>query len=154
MTDTRHKEGGLLQSDTRSRRSCARSWRGLISLVGAIATTACSSGTAPNVACTLNYVYGLAIRVQNAATGSALSDSALVQVMDGAYVETYRYLGPPNQQFSGTISAAGERAGTYSIAIRKAGFAPFDTAGIRVTRDACHVHTVTVIANLQPVTGG
>ena len=118
-----------------------------------ISATACSI-SAPTVVCTDQIVPGIVIKVQNAATGAPVTDSADVQVTDGSYVETYRYLGPPNQQLTGTITAAGERAGTYGISVRKIGFAPYDTAGVRVTKDVCHVHTVTVVASLQPIPSG
>lgn len=119
-----------------------------------LATTACSSSTPTGVMCTALYAYGISLKVQNAATGAPITDSATVVITDGSYVESYDYLGAPGQPTSGLLSAAGERAGTYSISIRKNGFAPYDTAGIEVTRDVCHVHTVQVTANLDPRSGG
>jgi hypothetical protein len=131
-----------------------RHWTILVACVAQLAVTGCSSSTPTGVACTAIYVYGISLEVQNALTGARITDSAAVQVTDGSYVESYNYLGPASQPYSGVLSAAGERAGTYSISIRKNGFAPYDTTGIKVTRDLCHVHPVEVIANLQPVAGG
>ena len=72
-------------------------------------------------------------------------------------MESYNYLGAAGQPASGTISAAGERAGTYSISIRKTGFSPYDTTGVTVTKDACHVQPVQpvqVLAKLEPLAAG
>jgi pectin methylesterase-like acyl-CoA thioesterase len=120
-------------------------------VIGLVGLSACSGTVSapPNVVCTMIYVYGLNIQVQNAATGAPVTDSATVKVTDGSYVETYNVL-----RSDGTIGAAGERAGTYSVSIRKNGFAPYDTAGVRVTRDVCHVTPVHVTAKLQQVAGG
>jgi len=120
--------------------------------VALLTAMACSGSTPTGVACTAIYVYGISLKVQNAATGAPITDSATVRITDGSYVESYNFLGPAGQPTSGTLSAAGERAGTYSISIRKAGFAPYDTSGVRVTKDVCHVHPVEVIAKLQPTT--
>jgi len=119
-----------------------------------VAATACSNSGPTGVACSQVYVYGISLKVQNAVTGARITDSAAVQIKDGGYVESYNYLGPADQPTSGVLSVAGERAGTYNISIRKDGFAPYDTAGIKVTRDVCHVHGVQVTANLQPAAGG
>jgi hypothetical protein len=126
----------------------------LLACIALLAATACSGSTPTGVACTEIFVYGIAIKVQNAATGAPITDSAAVRVTDGSYVESYNYLGQPDQPANGVVSAAGERAGTYAISIRKNGFAPYDTAGIKVTRNVCHVNPVQVIAKLQPTTGG
>jgi hypothetical protein len=100
--------------------------------------------------CNALFAYGITLKVQNAATGAPITDSATVVITDGSYVESYDYLGAPGQPTSGLLSAAGERAGTYSISIRKTGFAPYDTVGVKVTRDVCLVHPVRVTANLRP----
>lgn len=129
-------------------------WRSLAVCVGVLAATACSGSTPTGLACSANYVYGLSLEVRNAVSGAPITDSASVVIRDGSYVESYGYLGPAGQPLSGRLSAAGERPGTYSISIRKAGFAPYDTTGIKVTGDVCHVHGVQVIAELQPTGAG
>ncbi len=104
--------------------------------------------------CSGDPVYGLAVTVQNAATGAPITDTAAVVIKDGAYVESYNSLGAAGLPTSGTIHAASERAGTYSITIRKTAFAPYDTAGIVVTKNACHVIPVQVLAKLSPLGAG
>lgn len=115
-------------------------------LLAVLAMAACSSSTSPGVTCTANAVPGISLTVRNAADGTPVTDSANIHISDGSYVEAYGSLGT-----NGVISAALERAGTYAISVRKTNFAPYDTTGVRVTRDACHVHTVQVTASLQPV---
>ncbi len=125
-------------------------WTTIGGSVASLATLACSAAAPTGVACSQLYVFGIALKVQNAVTGAPVTDSASVLVTDGSYVESYGYLGPAGQPLSGMISAAGERAGTYSISIRKTGFMPYDTAGVKVTRNSCHVNPVAIIAKLQP----
>lgn len=115
-------------------------------LLAVLAMSACSSSTSPGVTCTANRVPGISLTVQNAVDGSPVTDSASIRISDGTYVETYNSLGS-----TGVITAAVERPGIYAISIRKTNFAPYTTAGVTVTSDACHVQTVQVIAALQPV---
>ena len=129
-------------------------WVAMSGCVAILGTAACSSSGPTAVACTGDPVYGLAITVENAATGAPVTDSASVVISDGSYVESYHYLGAAGQPASGTIHAASERAGTYNISIRKSGYAAYDTAGVNVTKDACHVQPVQVIAKLDSVTAG
>ncbi|MEO7042627.1 MAG: hypothetical protein ABI035_10240 [Gemmatimonadaceae bacterium] len=124
-------------------------WMTLTVSVAIIASTACSSSASSptGVACTTNIVPGLSITVANASTGAQIIDSAAVSITDGGYTESYTLGGQPG----GVISAANERPGTYNISVRKPQFAPYDTAGVTVTKDACHVQTVQVVAKLQPL---
>jgi len=129
-------------------------WAALTTCVAVLGATACSSSAPTAVACSGGTAYGLAVTVQNAATGAPITDSASVVIKDGSYVESYNSLGAAGQPGSGTIHAASERAGTYSITIRKPAFAAYDTTGVVVTKDACHVIPVQVLAKLQPLVAG
>jgi hypothetical protein len=49
-----------------------------------------------------------------------------------------------------SYAAAHERAGIYSLHLELDGYQAWDTAGIQVNRDECHVRTVNLAAALQP----
>jgi len=45
--------------------------------------------------------------------------------------------------------AAYERAGTYTVTLSQPGYLPWRASLVHVTRDECHVNTVTVTALLE-----
>jgi hypothetical protein len=45
-------------------------------------------------------------------------------------------------------SAAGERPGTYSVEVHRSGYRTWIATNVRVGRDACHVRTRTLRADL------
>ncbi len=51
---------------------------------------------------------------------------------------------------SATVSdaAAGERAGTYDVTIRRPGYSSFSQTGVVVTKNECHVNPVRLEARL------
>jgi hypothetical protein len=49
-----------------------------------------------------------------------------------------------------TLAGAHERAGIYSVQLEAVGYEPWDTAGVRVTEDECHVRTARFTAALEP----
>ena len=106
----------------------------------ALLTNACRS---PLVACNLNLVYGLIIVVTDSSSGAPLGGvETIVEVRDGAYVDTL----PP---FGNEYSGAGERPGTYSVKVQRSGYRVWQSSGIRVREDDCHVIPVRVSARLQ-----
>jgi hypothetical protein len=50
-----------------------------------------------------------------------------------------------------TMIGADERAGTYIVQLEAVGYQPWDTSGIRVTGNECHVRTASLTADLEPV---
>src|SRR5262245_14582210 len=91
-------------------------------------------------ACTAQFVYGLAVTVQDVASGQRICDADVVAI-DGSYRETLRSFGPSE---SCTYSGAGERPGVYELHASKTGFDPASVAGVRVASDPCHVVPVPV----------
>jgi hypothetical protein len=96
-------------------------------------------------ACTAQFVYGLAVTVQDVASGQRICDADVVAV-DGSYRETLRPFGPSE---SCTYSGAGERAGVYELSASKTGFRLASVAGVRVASDPCHVIPVPVTMALE-----
>jgi len=119
-------------------------WIPLMACIAIVSSTACSSSSPTGVACTDVTVPGLTITVQNA-SGAAITDSASISVTDGSYKESYNLDG----KTGGVVNAALERPGTYVVIVHKEGFAPYEADGVVVTKDACHVRTVQVLAQLQ-----
>jgi hypothetical protein len=50
-----------------------------------------------------------------------------------------------------SLMGADERTGRYTVQIEADGYRPWDTAGVQVTADACHVQTERFTAALEPM---
>ncbi len=53
----------------------------------------------------------------------------------------------------GTYPLAYEKAGTYEVTVEQTGYRLWTRGNVQVTRDECHVQTVSLTALLQSVTG-
>jgi hypothetical protein len=99
--------------------------------------------------CTTESVPAIELEVHEIGGGLA-EELARGVVQDGAYQDSLVLWswapGAPIVPIS--YAAAFEREGTYSLHLEAAGHQPWDRAGIRVTRDECHVLTARVIATL------
>lgn len=113
---------------------------------------ACANSSDP-IACTEEARSALAVLVYHGFTDVGIAEGATLVLRDGTFADSVTSpLG-----FSG--SAAGplitpntyERAGTYAVTVRRAGYSQWDTVGVRVTEDVCHVNTLTLTARLQPL---
>jgi hypothetical protein len=115
----------------------------VVIFVSAVAAAACSSAgpSGPgSIACTAQFVYGLAVTVQDKASSQRLCDAEVVAV-SGSYRETLRVFGAAD---SCTYSGAGERAGVYEVQATRAGFQVATVSDVRVAADECHVIPATV----------
>lgn len=116
--------------------------------VAIVAMSAAASCTQPaeSIVCTDLFAYGLTVSVTDSSTQSAMSSGVSVVARDGSYVDSAA-------PFPGasTFALAGERAGTYSVTVRKVGYKDWVKSGIQVTKDVCHVQPVGVTARLQPL---
>jgi hypothetical protein len=104
---------------------------------------ACDEGSLSPVACTEQFVFGLQMEVREADGGAPAAQGAVATVTDGDYVEVVAgpISGGPDALF---LVAAGERAGTYDIEVAREGFETWDTTGVVVDEDICHVITEQV----------
>ena len=122
-----------------------------LSLALAVLTTAgCDVLDSREVACTDNFVFGLVVAVQDSSTGAPAASGAQLIAQDGAWADTVGF--PPNRPDldAQELVSAGERPGTYTVTVRKAGFRDWQRTGVVVTADECHVHPVELTARLQP----
>jgi hypothetical protein len=122
--------------------------RALLAL-SAFALGACDSLDSGPIACTDIFLWGLHVAVQDSATGTPSASGAQLIARDGAYADTSSF--PPNRpDLDGLhLVAAGEREGTYTVTVRKAGFVDWERSGIVVTADECHVRPVALTARLK-----
>lgn len=95
------------------------------------------------VICTALYAYGLTVTVVDAPTGDSLRVAPAGVAHDGSWSETM-------QVFGNHLLGAGERAGTYDITVTAPGYRAWDTTGVKVTADECHVRGVNLTARLAP----
>ena len=102
---------------------------------------ACSNNDA--VSCTAQFVPAVVVEVRDSVTQVPLAGARGI-VQDGTFIDSLRPSG------GSTLQAAGERPGTYRVAVGHAGYADWVVTGVRVQRDICHVVTVTLQAALQP----
>jgi hypothetical protein len=124
-----------------------RSFLGLVAI--AVGALGCWGAKAPHgpdgVVCTAQYVYGLAVVVQDKATGARVCDAEVVALAD-AYRETLEAFGPSE---SCSYSGAGERPGVYELRASKPGFQLATVSAVRVAADECHVIPARVTVNLE-----
>lgn len=111
-------------------------------IAAALVTTGCSQQADPPI-CTALYAYGLTVTTVDASSGDSLTVTPTGIARDGAYSDTMHV-------FGNRLMGAGERAGTYDIMVTAPGYARWDTSGITVTADECHVHGVGLTARLAP----
>jgi hypothetical protein len=115
-------------------------------LVGAAcAETRSPQGPSGGVACTTQFVYGLAVTVQDKASGEPLCDAEVVAIA-GSFRETLQPFGPPE---SCSYAGAGERPGVYTLRAARPGYGPATVGGVQVAADACHVIPVRVTLELE-----
>ena len=122
-----------------------------LSLALAVLTTAgCGVLDSSELYCTGNFVFGLVVAVQDSSTGAPAASGVQLIAQDGAWADTVGF--PPNRPDldAQELVSAGERPGTYTVTVRKAGFRDWQRTGVVVTADECHVHPVELTARLQP----
>ena len=114
-----------------------------IGIVACAALGLVSCDAVEPLACTDQFVYGLAVEVVDATNGVGLAASATLTLRDGDFLQT------STESFDGlTLLGAGERAGTYEVTVSHPGYADWMRSSIEVTADECHVIPVTLRAEL------
>jgi hypothetical protein len=105
------------------------------------------------VSCSADFRTGLEVTVLDARTGELLGDYT-VRVTGqrdrppGALAESARVRAP------GPWRGAGEAPGLYAVRVTRPGHVPWDSAGVRLTADACHVIPVRLRVALAPASPG
>jgi hypothetical protein len=123
-----------------------------LALLASLVTTRLVSACSDPGVCTTDILPAVAVEVRDASTDGFIAGLVRGVVTDGAFEDSLRVIGslgtdPPVQT---TLGGADERAGTYEVHLEAAAYEAWDTAGVRVTRDDCHVRTATFTARLAP----
>lgn len=117
--------------------------RALLLLIAAL-FGACNSTSENPTACTLEARAAINVEVRDSLTGQPAAAGATGVAAEGAYADTL-------DAFSATsLAGAYERAGTYTVTVRKPGYREWRLTGVTVTSDACHVQPVQLQARLVP----
>lgn len=114
--------------------------------IAALAALAMACGNDDPLVCTAEARSGLAVTVRDSVSGLILADQVTAVARDGAYADTAR----SSLISSGIYSLAVERAGTYDVTVDHPSYHQWHRAGVTVTRDECHVQTVSLLARMQP----
>lgn len=127
---------------------------GLLAVAGAAAWIAgCRQLTGPDVVCTGEMRPAIVVEIRHSRTGAALAYGARGVVRDGAYADSLAPAasssGDPHDLYS--RRAADERPGTYAVEVVHEGYQAWSATGVSVGRDACHVRTVELRADLVPL---
>jgi hypothetical protein len=121
----------------------------VVLVAAAVGGSGCMGTRGPSppdgVVCTAQYVFGLAVVVQDKATGARVCDAEVVALAD-SYRETLEAFGPSD---SCSYSGAGERPGVYELRASKPGFQLATVSAVRVAADECHVIPARVTVNLE-----
>jgi len=109
-----------------------------------LVTAACTplpGGTA----CTEEARSGITLTVKHAITNADICDATVIATQ-GSFTETVQPSGGSPCTYAGLY----ERAGTYRVEVRKAGFITATEDNVTVTEDECHVNTVVRTVLLTP----
>lgn len=121
----------------------------VIAAAAVIIPAACSQPDPSNVICTAMYAYGINVGVQDSLTGVPVASGATAIARDGAYADSASI--PASANDNASIGLAGERAGVYSVTVKRAGYSTWLKSSVQVTKDVCHVHPVSLTAKLKPL---
>ena len=99
--------------------------------------------------CTLEARPAIDLEIRDSLTSAPIAENAVARVLDGAFGDSLRLCRQTNTGV--WISRCGpyERAGTYDVLVMHASHQFWSVHGVRVSRDACHVRTVTLQVRMQ-----
>jgi hypothetical protein len=112
-----------------------------------LATAACKGPDEINYNCTDEARAGIVITVLDSASGVAAGKDARIVAKAGTFTDSVP--GMWTAASDGPFALAHEHAGTYTLTVSKTGYRDWTKTGIVVTKDECHVRTVSVTARLQ-----
>ncbi len=105
----------------------------------------CDSSTGPFM-CTRELRYGIEMAVVNAESGNPSAAGATMTLNEGAYFESIVGI-----EDNSMLVGAPERAGTYIVTVARSGYHTWVQTDVVVTADECHVQTVPLRAELEPI---
>lgn len=101
-------------------------------------------------ACTFDVVPAIVVEIYDGDTGEPAAYAAVGYVQDGDYTDALTpYSGLDSRMVS--RRAADERPGKYDVFVSHEGYADWLRPDVRVGKGSCHVKTVRLRADLEPV---
>lgn len=125
-----------------------------VAIVTLVATATAIACTEPlNTNCTDIGILPVAVYVRDAASDTGIASGATLVLASAGFVDSANFEDgfPHLNDFALAVYSSVERPGVYSATVRREGYAPWDTAGVTVGADQCHVHPKVLIARLQPL---
>ncbi|MFL5447159.1 MAG: hypothetical protein ACJ8A6_11775 [Gemmatimonadales bacterium] len=113
---------------------------------------AIGSGCSEPAACTLELRRAVQVEVRDAVSDDYIAGVVHGAVRDGSFEDSLRVVGwtGTDPGVTTTLGGADERPGTYAVHLKGAEYQAWDTARVQVSRDECHVQTVSFTARLTP----
>jgi hypothetical protein len=101
--------------------------------------------------CSTEARVGIQVAVRDVITGLPAATDVLALAQDHSFIDTLRTLpfGSPDSAL--TLYGVYERAGVYSVMVKKTGYRDWIRTNVVVDKDECHVITVQLDARLERV---
>jgi hypothetical protein len=117
----------------------------LLAAASLLALAACEGASDPEV-CSLPYMpASISVAVQDSISGANVTPGAKVVIREGAHADS-----AVGESFQVAVNVGYNRAGTYTVTVRQAGYQTWTRTGVKVADAQCYVQTVVLTARLQP----
>ena len=116
-----------------------------IVVVAAVLMSACES-----YVCTLSVEPSVVVEIYDRATGVPVAAGARGFIRDGQYQDSLKSYSGLGDGTITALAAGTERAGVYAVHVENPAYLPWDTVGVVVRSDRCHVRTARIVARLIP----
>jgi hypothetical protein len=122
-----------------------------LAFIAGVVANACD-GSPFNPNCT-NGSLSIVVIPRDWPTGAYIGDGTTMVQSDGEYVDSVTLDLPPNFEWESPlwVESAGNRPGNYTVTVRHEGYYDWQQANVRVRKYGCDVKTVTLTANLWPL---
>lgn len=115
-------------------------------LIFAAATTLLGCSVFDPLDCTTEARPAITVAVLDSVTNEPVGEGGTITATNGTTV----YSAVTHDDYPGPYQLAHEKAGQFTVAVEMSGYARWSRDDVRVTRDECHVRTVSLTALLQP----
>jgi hypothetical protein len=120
-------------------------------LHGLLVVLGVSTGCSDPEACTAEARRAVEVEPHDGLSDEFIAVAARGVVRDGPFEDSLRvvrYIGS-DPALPVALGAAEERPGTYAVHLQADGYVPWDTTGVQVASDGCHVRTAVLSPRLH-----
>jgi hypothetical protein len=100
--------------------------------------------------CTTSMEPSILVAVEDAVTGANITGGARGAIRRGAFLDSLRVYSWRDDEVT-ALAAGEEDAGTFQVTVEHDGYVPWVRNGVEVEEGVCHVRTVSLVAELDPV---